>query len=127
MGIVAAAMLILQAGVAAPSLDSYYTESIFPGRVLGPETAIGLCAETDAAAAEAMREIVQIASEHGNYRDKICIFPILKDWKVVRKISDRCEISSDGEWCAIEAHTVLAEQNGKQKYALILVKEDQLN
>lgn len=127
MGLVAAAVFILQIGAAVPALDAYYTESIYPGRVLGSEIAIGLCAETDDAATEAMREIVQISSDHGNYRDKICTFSILKEWKVVRKIADRCEKSSDGEWCAIEAHAVLAEQDGKQKYALILVKEDQLN
>ena len=127
MSVLASALLILQAGSPAVSLNAYFTESIFPGRVLGAETAIGLCAETEADAAEAMQKIVKISAAHGEYNGKICTFPIIEKWSVVRKITDLCEKSKEGEWCAIEAHVVLAEKDGKQRYALVLVKDDQLN
>lgn len=127
MGIAAATMIALQILAGEPAISAYYTESIFPGRVIGPQTSIGLCANSDEEAAKAMREIVQIASDHGNFRDKVCTIAVLEDWKVVRGVSDRCEVSAEGEWCAIEAHVVVAERNGERKYAMILVKEDQLN
>lgn len=129
MGIVAAALLALQAlGATTPDPDaSMYTEPTNPGRVVGDTDAVGLCVEDAASAAHDMETMATAAFLPKSRTVAVCTMRMDGQWRVVERVADLCLKAKDAEWCEVEAHAVLVEQTGRRRYAVIMVTASQLD
>jgi hypothetical protein len=129
MGIMFATLLAGQMMVAAtPAVDAaMYTEPTNPGRMVGGSDAVGLCAQDDVAAARDMERMAVAAFLPRSRALPICTFSIDTPWRVVRSVADRCLAPKGAEWCEVEAHAVLVEQQGRRRYAVIMVTAAQLD
>lgn len=129
MGIVAAALFALQALTAVhPAPDaSMYTEPTNPGRVVGDTDAVGLCADDAASAAHDMEAMATAASLPKSRAIPVCTMRMDGQWRVVERVADRCLAAKGAEWCEVEAHAVLVEQEGRRRYAVIMVTASQLD
>ena len=106
---------------------SMYTESTAQGRVVGPTDSVALCALDDEGAARDMENMAVAAYLPKTRVLPICTEPTHADWRVVRKVADRCLMPPGAEWCEVEAHAVLVEREGRRRYAVILVTAAQLD
>lgn len=104
-----------------------YVESVSPGRVIGPMDSSVLCASDEQSAKKAMNKMAHSLYRTGFHGVDACTLPMKGDWRVVRPVANKCLMHPGGLWCEVEAHAVLAERDGKRKYAVILVTADQLD
>lgn len=125
LGTIVMAMVQIAAATVTPS--SMYSEDAAPGRVVSSQDAIALCATDDEGADRDMKRLAMRAYLPKSRTVAICTAPLEGPARVVRKVSDSCLHGVGAQWCAVEAHAVVINQNGIRRYAVIMVTEDQLD